>query len=208
VTDLVLICIDVQRDFVPPHEEDGTEAPEVTGIRHLVKVAREADVPVVFIRELHNPSLRDLGREVDGTEELHCIEGTTGAEFIPEFGPRPTEYQVRKRRYSAFFGTDLDIILRGYGASTVLLVGGLTDVCVHYTAVDAHQHDYHIRVVEDAVFGSTAKAHEAALDAMRYLQVNAVVSTQQAEDLIAAHGLTPNPPRRPIGADSQHLELV
>lgn len=185
-SDCVLICIDVQRDFVPPNADDGSEAPAVQRIRGLVATARSAGVPVVFIRELHNPSLIDLGREVDGVEGLHCIEGTAGADFIEGFGPRPTEYQVRKRRYSAFFGTDLDIILRGYGARTVLLTGGLTDVCVHYTAVDAHQHDYHVRIVEDAVFGSSSAAHDSALDAVRYLQTNAVVTTGAAEKLLTS----------------------
>ncbi len=67
----------------------------------------------------------------------------------------------------------------------MLLTGGLTDVCVHYTAVDAHQHDYHVRVVSDAVFGSSSNAHDAALDAIRYLQRNAVTDTDAAEELLA-----------------------
>lgn len=182
----VLVCIDVQRDFVPPLESDGTEAALVRRIRALVEDARSSGIPVVFIRELHNETLVDLGREADGFEDLHCVEGTLGAEFIADFGPRPTEYQVRKRRYSAFFATDLDIILRGYGAQTVLLVGGLTDVCVHYTAVDAHQHDYHVKVISDAVFGSTYEAHQAALTAMQYLQIGAVIDTDAARALMAA----------------------
>lgn len=185
LADLTLICIDVQRDFVPTSGPGEREAPEVQNIRQLVGDARSAGVPVVFIRELHNPSLIDLGREVDGVEGLHCIEGTTGADFVEDFGPLPTEYQVRKRRYSAFFGTDLDIILRGYGTRTVILTGGLTDVCVHYTAVDAHQHDYHVRIVDDAVFGSSAPAHEAALNAMQYLQMNAVTTTAAAQQMMA-----------------------
>lgn len=180
----VLVCIDVQKDFVPPLESDGREAAPVRRIRALVEAARSSSIPVVFIRELHNENLVDLGREADGFEELHCLEGTAGAEFIEGFGPRPTEYQVRKRRYSAFFGTDLDIILRGYGAETVLLVGGLTDVCVHYTAVDAHQHDYHVRVISDAVFGSTQAAHLSALEAVQYLQIGAVIDSEEACDLM------------------------
>jgi nicotinamidase-related amidase len=180
---LVLICIDVQRDFVPTAGSDEAESPVVSTIRGLVRTARQNAIPVVFIRELHNPALTDLGREVDGVEGLHCIEGTPGAEFVDDFGPLHNEYQVRKRRYSAFFGTDLDIILRGYGADTVILVGGLTDVCVHYTAVDAHQHDYHFRVVEDAVYASSAPAHTAALDAMQYLQQRSVITAATATDL-------------------------
>ncbi|MET9487743.1 isochorismatase family cysteine hydrolase [Nocardia sp. NPDC006630] len=182
--DLVLICIDVQQDFAPARGGDGGAAPQITALRALIDTAREHRVPVVFIRELHHPTHTDLGREVDGVEDLHTVEGTPGADYVPGFGPLPTEYEVRKRRYSAFFGTDLDIILRGYQARTLILTGGLTDVCVHYTAVDAHQHDYHFRVVEDAVYGSSVPAHAAALEAMAYLQRDGVISAGEAADLL------------------------
>jgi nicotinamidase-related amidase len=55
-------------------------------------------------------------------------------------------------------------------ARTLLLVGGFTDVCVHYTFAEAHQRDYVCRVVDDCVAGSTYEAHDAALAAMQYLQ--------------------------------------
>ena len=66
-----------------------------------------------------------------------------------------------------------EILLKGLRAETLILCGGLTDVCVHYTFVDAHQHDYHVRVVEDCCGGSTRARHDAALDAMEYLQTGA-----------------------------------
>ncbi|OZC57158.1 hypothetical protein CH289_04550 [Rhodococcus sp. RS1C4] len=180
----VLICIDVQRDFAPPRRPDGHEASEITAIRALVDTARRVGVPVIFIRELHHKSHADLGREVDGVEDLHTIEGTAGASYIADFGPTPDEYEIRKRRYSAFFGTDLDIVLRGYNATTVILTGGLTDVCVHYTAVDAHQHDYHFRVVEDAVYASAPPAHQSSLAAMSYLQRDSVIDSADAHRLL------------------------
>ena len=86
---------------------------------------------------------------------------------------RPSDFHVRKRRYSAFFGTDFEILLKGLNVDTLLLCGGLTDVCVHYTFVDGHQHDYFCRVVEDCVAGSSLRAHDGALEAMEYLQTGA-----------------------------------
>ena len=71
-------------------------------------------------------------------------------------------------RYSAFFGTDLEILLKGLGVDTLVLIGGLTDVCVHYTFVDGHQNDYFVRVIDDAVGGSSLEAHTASLNAMEY----------------------------------------
>ena len=85
-----------------------------------------------------------------------------------------TDYTIKKRRYSSFFGTDLEILLKGLKAETLILCGGLTDVCVHYTFADAHQMDYYVRVVEDCVAGSSREAHEASLKAMEYLQTGAL----------------------------------
>ena len=60
----------------------------------------------------------------------------------------------------------------------LLLVGGLTDVCIHFTFVDGHQGDYYCRVLEDCVSGSTRAAHDAALASMEYLQAGSVMSAE------------------------------
>jgi nicotinamidase-related amidase len=190
---LALIVVDVQGG-------DGTVTAEGIPMDHpgradrfarqlrLVEAARANDVPVVFIQEVHKPSLVDIGRELDGAEGPHCIEGDPSTELARGMEPRPEEFLIRKRRYSAFFATELDLVLRSYGTRTVVLVGGLTDVCIHYTAVDAHQHDYHVRVVADAVGGSSERAHTAALEAIAYLQRDALISAEQALEAFAGAG--------------------
>lgn len=142
--------------------------------RKAIDKAREFDIPVIFIQEVHRPDLVDFGRELDGAETVHCVEGDPNTEIaVQEMGFLPNDYLIRKRRYSAFFGTDLEILLRGLKVDTLLLCGGLTDVCVHYTYVDGHQSDYFCRVIEDCVAGSSEIAHEASLNAMEYLQTGA-----------------------------------
>ena len=79
---------------------------------------------------------------------------------------------------------DLEILLKGLHVDTLYLIGGLTDVCIHYTAVDAHQHDYFIRVVTDAVAGSSEEAHRYALKAVQYLQRDALVTTADIESAL------------------------
>ncbi len=156
--------------------------------RALIDAARAQDVPVVFFQEAHRPDLVDFGRELDGSESVHCVEGDPGTEIaVEETGFTDADYFIRKRRYSGFFGTDLEILLKGLKAETLILVGGLTDVCVHYTFVDAHQHDYRCRVAEDAVGGSSDAAHAAALDAMEYLQTGAVRGTDELVGALTAH---------------------
>ncbi|MBO9532963.1 MAG: cysteine hydrolase [Solirubrobacteraceae bacterium] len=185
----VLIVIDVMKGELGAAGDDpapGNGIPIMTGaherherIRAIVAAAREAGVPPVFIQEVHKRTLLDFGRELDGAEPVHCLEGDPGTELADGLEPLRDEYLIRKRRYSAFFGTELEIVLKAYKAETVILVGALTDVCVHYTFADAHQHDYVCRVVTDAVGGSSPEAHAASLRAMEYLQRDALITSDE-----------------------------
>ena len=185
----VLLVIDIQRGGFLPDEVGGI--PRMPGFeqpmrraRGVIDAARAGGVPVVFFQEAHRPQMVDFGRELDGTEGVHCLEGREATEIAADVvGLRPDDYVIRKRRYSCFFGTDLEILLKGLRAQTLLMLGGLTDVCVHYTFVDGHQHDYHCRVIEDCVAGSSRAAHEAALNAMEYLQTGA---RRSSAEVIAA----------------------
>jgi nicotinamidase-related amidase len=184
---VALVVIDVQKGGVMsedtgiPHMAGGEQRYE--RIIDLVQSARAAAVPVVFIQEVHKRTLLDFGRELDGAEGVHCLEGDAATELADGLVPRADEYLIRKRRYSAFFATELELVLRSYNARTLILVGGLTDVCVHYTFADAHQHDYHCRVVTDCVGGSSQRAHDNALEAMAYLQRDSHV---QSHDVLSA----------------------
>lgn len=174
----VLLVIDIQKGSFLAGQASGIPhmrgyAARIGGARAVIDKARDCGVPVVFFQEAHRRDMVDFGRELDGVEGVHCLEGNERTEIADEVGLRPDDYVIRKRRYSCFFGTDLEILLKGLKAGTLFLTGGLTDVCVHYTFVDAHQHDYFCRVVEDCVAGSSQAAHDASLNAMEYLQTGA-----------------------------------
>lgn len=170
----VLIVVDIQK---VGFDDDGT-IPLMPGMvermrkaRTVIDAAREGGVPIIFLQESHRKSGVDYGREMDGDEDMHLREDWPGTAIAAEeVGLRDDDYTIVKRRYSGFIGTDLSILLRGLKADTLILVGGLTNICVHYTFADGHQSDYHCRVVEDCVAGSSIEAHEAALNNMEYLQ--------------------------------------
>jgi biuret amidohydrolase len=187
----VLFIIDLQRGGAMGGEISGIDLMAgyesvIVHAERLVHAARLAGVPVVFFQETHRRSGLDIGRELDGAEGMHCIEGETATELWPTLVPGRDEHLIVKRRYSCFIGTDLEILLRGLRAETLLLAGVLTDVCVHYTFADAHQRDFHVRVATDAVAGSSVARHHAALDAMAYLQRDALVATAAVEEAFAA----------------------
>ena len=182
-----LLVIDIQQEDFMAMNENNMGDPRWTVIRsgkRVLDVFRAKKLPVIQIKECHRPDMVDFGRELDGSEGIHCVEDRPENDYAKLTYPIAGEYRISKRRYSAFFGTDLEILLKGLGVDTLYLIGGLTDVCIHYTAVDAHQHDYHIRVVTDAVAGSSQEAHESALRAIRYLQRNALITTADVESAL------------------------
>ena len=179
-----LLVIDIQQEDFREMREDNLNDPAWDCIRNakrVLDVFRAKKLPVIQIKEVHRPDMVDFGRELDGSEGIHCIEDSPYTDYAKLTYPIQGEYLISKRRYSAFFGTDLEILLKGLHVDTLYLIGGLTDVCIHYTAVDAHQHDYHIKVVTDAVAGSSTEAHHYALRAIQYLQRNALITVSDIQ---------------------------
>ncbi len=176
----VLVVVDFQGGLLDgsPGQQDGFDVrAQRDRAVAMVDLAREKGVPVVWIQEVHKPHLIDMGRELDGSEGPHCIEGNKYTELAAGLKPTPDEFHIRKRRYSGFFGTQLDIVLRAYKADSVILIGGFTDICILYTAVDAHQRDLFLNVVTDVVHGSSQQAHDDALDMIEYMQRRSLVTS-------------------------------
>ena len=191
----VVIVVDIQDSTGRSFEEVGIALMEghdaiLAPAQRVVGAARAAGVPVVFFQEAHRRSMIDFGRELDGDEGVHCLEGDPATALHPDLLPLPDEPHIVKRRYSCFFGTELEIVLKGLRATTLVLIGGLTDVCVHYTFADGHQHDYVMRVVTDAVAGSSLEAHRASLAAMEYLQHGA---QRTSDEVVAAFAALADP---------------
>lgn len=190
-----LLVIDPQVDFLGLVEAGSPQTcgPQdaLAGMERLITAARAAGTPVVVTQELHRPGAVDFGRELDGHEPVHCVEGTPGAELVEALRPGPSEHLVRKRRYSAFFATDLDLLLRGLGIDTIVACGLLSDVCVHYTCVDAHQLDLRVHVVPEACGGSSAAASLAAFAAVEYLQSGAILTLDGAAGRLAGTAALP-----------------
>lgn len=188
-----LLVIDVQGGDMTGgwtvHSDDidtaaGAHKASIPYVKRVLDVFRAKKLPVIHLKEVHRKEMVDFGRELDGSEGVHLLDDSPYTDFCKITYPIDGEFTITKRRYSGFFGTDLEILLKGLKTDTLYLVGGFTDVCVHYTAVDAHQHDYYIRVVTDAVSGSSWPAHYASLEAIKYLQRDALITTSDVESAL------------------------
>lgn len=176
-----LLIIDMQNDFADPQTRlYSPRALEIVPvINELTAAARARGVPVIWIIQQHRRQLVDFGREGD-ISPVHCVEGTRGAELIEDLEVQDSDFTVIKRRYSGFYATDLDLLLRCLNRNTVILAGIATDGCVQATALDAQGRDYYLRVVQDATATGSQEAHEAAIAAMGRMQPGVVISQQEA----------------------------
>ena len=145
--DHVLYCGDAARDIIPP-------------VCSLIEQHHNANSPVIFVCDSHDPD--DLEFEIF---PKHCIKGTEEAELIHELHEYDG-YHLPKRRYSAFFDTDLDKRLSELNTETVTICGVCTDICVMHTAADARNRDYKVNVYADGVASFDLDAHRIALKHM------------------------------------------
>ena len=139
-----LYCGDAARDIIP-------------AVRSLIEQHHNTNSPVIFVCDSHDPD--DLEFEIFPE---HCIKGTEEAMIIHDLRGYDG-YHLPKRRYSAFFDTDLDKRLSELSPETVTICGVCTDICVMYTAADARNRDYKVKVYADGVASFDLDAHRIAL---------------------------------------------
>ena len=131
----------------------------VPRLRTLLAAARARGLPVVFACDSF---LADdfLFR---GRMRPHSIRGTSGARVVSDLPPEPGDHVLEKRRFSAFFKTDLDQTLRTLGCDTIAVGGIATNVCVLATVLDGLSHDFEVVWLRDASAAHRPEVHEATL---------------------------------------------
>lgn len=172
-----LVIIDMQKDFClsgygaarAGRDLTAAQDAEVALVR-LLGVARTAGVTVAHVGfwtlpehgSDSGPWLAQRRRSTASADNL-CIAGSEGAEFVDSLAPRPGELVIRKHRYSAFSGTELDMLLRARGIRSLVIGGVSTNACVESTLRAGFELDYYICVSPDAVGSWSKPLHEATL---------------------------------------------
>ncbi|MCJ7641012.1 MAG: cysteine hydrolase [Desulfobacterales bacterium] len=161
-----IIVVDMVKDNfkegsrLPTTQEGRTILPN---LRRLLEESRRRGFPVIFACD----SYLKEDFIFKGKMKPHSVRGTKGSEVTDELKPEPSDMVLPKRRFSAFFKTDLDQTLRVFGVDTIVVTGITVEFCVLTTAMDGLCHDFSVILLEDCTASFSKERHQACLSLYR-----------------------------------------
>ena len=173
-----ILVVDMLNDFVTGAIGCDRARAIVPACVRLLDAAREKGVPVIYCNDSHLPGI-DRELQIWGD---HAIKGTPGAEVIPELTTQAKDYVVPKRRYSGFFQTDLDILLKELGVKTVIMTGLHAHMCVRHTSADAYCLGYDVVAAKECMDSFTEEDYQIGI---AYLKTCYGADAYSNEELIA-----------------------
>lgn len=194
-----LFVCDMQNGFIKPGGSIGklglptgrTDAP-IAPISELLAAFHAAGAPVVYSQMWLRADYQDAGILAQAFPPLqglgHCVAGSWDAAIIDELAPLARDIVVRKTRWDAFQGTNLEMILRGLGVDTLVMTGIATNVCVETTVRAAFVRDFRTLLAVDATASYTEAMEKQSLEAMGFgfATLTSTAAVLQAVDAAAA----------------------
>jgi biuret amidohydrolase len=159
-----LLVIDMQEFFLDENSPTFTCGGKaiIPNIQKLITYFRTYKQPVIYTRHVHHPDRIDCGIMGWWWEGM-CIEGSPESEVHIDLKPLPNEKQILKHRYSAFYNTDLETILRCQKIEDLVITGIMSNMCCESTARDAYFRDYRVFFPADATGSIIEEMHLATL---------------------------------------------
>jgi nicotinamidase-related amidase len=178
-----LILIDLQNGVlqmpVAPHSAADVLAKAVS----ISEAFRNAGALVVLVRVESKPG-EAITAIVDQPRAANSNLPHDWAQIASELGPKESDVLITKKNWGAFYGTDLDLQLRRRGIDTIVLGGIATNMGVESTARSAHEHNYNVIFIDDAISGLSAEDHAFALNRI-FPRIGRVSSTKEIIDLLS-----------------------
>lgn len=192
--DVCLLIIDMQNDFL---SEDGYFAQKknwpvsqfkdlIDRISNLKKMANQKGWKTIYTQTGYSPDgcdsytrvhnlipdifmeTKETGIEDKRDNHSVLIKGSWGSDIIDDLKPNKNDYVISKRRFNAFYQTDLEHMLRSWGIKTIVVTGIVTEVCVESTVREAFIRDFDVVVVEDGVSSWNQQRHDASIENMKF----------------------------------------
>ena len=159
-----LLVIDMQNFFLDPKSPTFTEGglAVLPNVKKVISAFRKRKRSVIYTTHVHK-SMEIDGGILGWWWEGMCMEGTKEAEIHKEIFPLPQEKIVKKHRYSAFYNTDLEIVLRCLGIKDLVISGIMTNLCCESTARDAYFRDYKVFFLMDGTGTVNEDLHLSSL---------------------------------------------
>jgi len=161
---VALLLIDVINDLDFEYGEEVLKQalPAARKLTELAKRARAAGIPVIYVNDNFGKWRSDFRKTVD-----HVVsDGVRGQPIAELLRPKENDYFVLKPKHSGFFSTTLDTLLKYLESEKLIIAGIATDMCVLFTASDAHMRDYHLFVPKDCSAAASREDHERAIALM------------------------------------------
>jgi nicotinamidase-related amidase len=175
----VLLVIDLLNDFLERFDP-ARRAALIEATNELVGIMRRCGNAVIWVRQEFEPDLSDVLPEMRAKGIRVAIKGTDGCRLDSELAVDPADRVIIKKRYSAFFGTDLDESLSEIKLDAVIVAGINTHACVRTTAIDAYQRDWPVVLAGDCIDSYDREHHDIS---MRYMKdkIAAVMTNREIE---------------------------
>jgi len=152
----------------------------IPDLQRLLKESREKGFPIIFACD----SFLEGDFIFRGKMKVHSLRGTKGAEVLDDLNPKPTDIILPKRRFSAFFKTDLDQTLRTLGVDTIIVTGVTTEVCVLMTVMDGLSHDFSAILLEDCSASRKKEFHQGCLNLYRDFALYPLLRIMNLEEFL------------------------
>jgi nicotinamidase/pyrazinamidase len=179
-----VIIVDMLKDSFngpPDHPVIAGFKTIIPGIRFLVKEARKLNGLIVYANDSF---FKEDFIFRKGKMHAHSLRDTSGAEIIDKLEVRPGDIVLPKRRFSAFFKTDLDITLRNHEIDTIAVTGLTTEVCVLATALDGLSNDFYSVIISDCCATRRREDHEATIAIYSRFPASPTLRVRTAEQFL------------------------
>lgn len=164
-----LIIVDMVKDFT---DENGLvfypqNREILPKIKEVLEACRKKNMLIIFLQHSYRANKYDKNL---ANMRPNCIEGTGGDQIDPMLTVEEKDYVIKKRRYSGFVGTDLDMVLRENNIKNTIIIGTKTNCCIRATVTDAYNLDYNAIVIRECVATNDEVVNDVHLtDIHKYL---------------------------------------
>jgi nicotinamidase-related amidase len=173
-----LLIIDLQQEFFQDGRLKDHKENLIDNVNELVDLAHENDMPVVWVRQEYRTDLSDAPLFNRRNNKPVTIAGSEGCKLLSGLHRSINDNEIVKKRFSAFFNTDLENMSRKLGINSFIIAGINTMTCVRTTAIDAYQRDFEVILALDCVDAYDFEQHE---NSIKYLQYSVSKGMHNAE---------------------------